>query len=574
MTDLNTVDPYDGTYTVAAPDEDVTGTTGADSVTGGAGANELLGLAGDDTLIGAAGNDGLDGGEGNDSLRGDAGDDTLTGGAGTDVLVGGDGIDLLRGGSDADTLTGGAGADVFEIGEGDVLTDFTAEDSITISVEANTTISVAAGDGSVVLSVDFDGDGTADLEATLNGVYKAVGFSLDGTTITYDPNATAPEEPEEPEDPEEPENPAEDPEPGIVGTTGDDTIAGTGDADTIDGAAGDDFLDGMAGDDVVQGGAGDDVVRGGAGADTLTGGPGIDTFQVGDGDVVTDFAADGSETLKLSASTATTVDVTPVDSGVEVAVDLDGDDQADVTVTLAGVYRANDFSISGTTISYSPYDRGAATPPEGYEVVQGTSMPETLEGGDGGDFFTPGAGDDTIEGGDGVDITLFTATRSQYAVSRSNDTLLVTGPEGSDRLDSVERLWFANGKLAFDDGAESAYRLYQAAFARDPDEEGLGYWVGQIDAGEALPTLAEHFMASAEYTENYGDSRSQTVQEFLNVLYQNVLGRVADEGGAEYWAWRLETGAVERPDVLAHFSESAENKGNVAAEIASGVWFV
>ncbi|WP_126976388.1 Hint domain-containing protein [Frigidibacter oleivorans] len=94
-------------------------------------------------------------------------------------------------------------------------------------------------------------------------------------------------------------------------TAGTDTIFANGGADTVhadagndlvDGGAGADLLDGGAGDDTLTGGAGNDTLLGGAGndrldgtqgADRLTGGEGADVFIVhGEGETVTDFAAD------------------------------------------------------------------------------------------------------------------------------------------------------------------------------------------------------------------------------------------------------------------------------------------
>ena len=46
----------------------------------------------------------------------------------------------------------------------------------------------------------------------------------------------------------------------------------------------------------------------------------------------------------------------------------------------------------------------------------------------------------------------------------------------------------------------------------------------------------------------------------MNTLYKNVLRRVADARGLNYWLGQLNSGAETRYEVLLGFSESAENK--------------
>jgi hypothetical protein len=65
-----------------------------------------------------------------------------------------------------------------------------------------------------------------------------------------------------------------------------------------------------------------------------------------------------------------------------------------------------------------------------------------------------------------------------------------------------------------------AYRLYQAAFDRVPDLEGLGYWIDQVDKGEPLWNLAHGFITSEEFKLKYGEN--PTNEEYIQALYQNV----------------------------------------------------
>lgn len=69
----------------------------------------------------------------------------------------------------------------------------------------------------------------------------------------------------------------------IGGTDGADTLRGTSGGDVIFGNGGDDVLIGNGGWDKLYGGPGDDVLRGGDGEDRLQGGPGNDTYIGGRG---------------------------------------------------------------------------------------------------------------------------------------------------------------------------------------------------------------------------------------------------------------------------------------------------
>ncbi|MEI7788716.1 MAG: DUF4214 domain-containing protein, partial [Chlorobiaceae bacterium] len=53
------------------------------------------------------------------------------------------------------------------------------------------------------------------------------------------------------------------------------------------------------------------------------------------------------------------------------------------------------------------------------------------------------------------------------------------------------------------------------------------------------------------------------------LLYHHVLGRDLDQGGYDFWINDLKEET--RAQVLAHFSESAENIANVAGVVSHGI---
>ena len=103
------------------------------------------------------------------------------------------------------------------------------------------------------------------------------------------------------------------------------------------------------------------------------------------------------------------------------------------------------------------------------------------------------------------------------------------------------------------------FRLYNAAFARFPDADGLEYWIDKYSSGENdSRSVASSFLISDEFKNLYGDNVSEST--YVNNLYKNVLGRDADAGGLNYWTGQLNNGNETRYEVLLGFSESAENK--------------
>lgn len=102
------------------------------------------------------------------------------------------------------------------------------------------------------------------------------------------------------------------------------------------------------------------------------------------------------------------------------------------------------------------------------------------------------------------------------------------------------------------DGA--VYRLYLAYFLRPADADGAAYWTGEAIRGVPLTIISGLFADSAEFVTRYG---SLSNEQFLQLIYANVLTRPADGAGYEYWRGQLNDG-VSRGDVMLAFSNSVE----------------
>ncbi len=110
-----------------------------------------------------------------------------------------------------------------------------------------------------------------------------------------------------------------------------------------------------------------------------------------------------------------------------------------------------------------------------------------------------------------------------------------------------------------EDHTGQMFRLYNAAFARFPDADGLEYWIEQNGSGiNSNRQVAQSFLASDEFSDKYGDNVS--TENYVKTLYNNILGRDPDPEGYDYWVGRLSSGAETRAEALLGFAESAENK--------------
>ncbi|NRB02565.1 MAG: DUF4214 domain-containing protein [Rhodobacteraceae bacterium] len=182
-------------------------------------------------------------------------------------------------------------------------------------------------------------------------------------------------------------------------------------------------------------------------------------------------------------------------------------------------------------------------------------------------------------GGDGLDFLIVDSAAADVRMQVGPDATVFMTPDwmfGDVRLTDVERITFNDGTLAFDaDGnAGEAYRLYQACFDRTPDDAGLGFWIDQLDEGGVdLLDMANHFIASAEFQSLYGTPSTLADNDFLTLLYENVLDRTPDKAGFDFWRTQQDDG-LSRADMLVYFSESAENVALTSSATDDGIWYI
>ena len=288
-------------------------------------------------------------------------------------------------------------------------------------------------------------------------------------------------------------------------------------------------------------------------------------------------------------STATfTLSTTSVAAGTSLSYTLSGVSAADITGgALSGTATVN---TSGTATISLPMVADFLT--EGAETLtvtaQGKSASMTVNDTSktavtvpvvtattAADTITNLAVSQNIDGGAGTDTLVYSSNSTAVVISKSggNTVLTNTATGEVDTLVNVERLKFADTAIALDTSGVGgqAYRVYKAAFNRTPDVGGLGFWISGMDGGVSLNAVAQGFVNSAEFKSVYG--ASPTNAQIVTRFYDNVLGRAAESGGYNYWLGVLNSGNANVAQVLASFSESAENQAGVIGLIGNGILY-
>jgi len=85
-------------------------------------------------------------------------------------------------------------------------------------------------------------------------------------------------------------------------------------------------------------------------------------------------------------------------------------------------------------------------------------------------------------------------------------------------------------------------KLYIATFDRAPDTQGLSYWV---NSALSLEEIASSFFEQIETMALYPDGYSNI--DFILAIYKNIFAREPDQEGLGYWLDRLDSGDISRP---------------------------
>jgi len=103
--------------------------------------------------------------------------------------------------------------------------------------------------------------------------------------------------------------------------------------------------------------------------------------------------------------------------------------------------------------------------------------------------------------------------------------------------------------------------VYIAAFNRAPDKSGLDYWVKKVtDDGWSVDDVSKSFFDSPEVAIKYPTTLSN--KDFLNTVYNNVLGRYGDEAGVAYWLEQMKNDITKDQMIMAIINGAKADSGD------------
>lgn len=174
------------------------------------------------------------------------------------------------------------------------------------------------------------------------------------------------------------------------------------------------------------------------------------------------------------------------------------------------------------------------------ESVIGSGLADTILGNAANNTVTGGAGDDLIDGAGGTDSAVFSGQRASYTLTLSASNARVSGgTDGTDTLIGVERLHFADVKLALDlaGNAGQVAKLLGAVFgpASVANKQYVGIGLSYLDTGMTYEELAALAVSATGTSAN---------NEVVSLLWSNLFGAPPTAEQAAPYVGMLAGGSV------------------------------
>ncbi len=246
------------------------------------------------------------------------------------------------------------------------------------------------------------------------------------------------------------------------------------------------------------------------------------------------------------------------------------DSDAGVTVTFNTIERVIQMGNGDDFVTVNGDQDTTLTGGDGNDTLVTSGGDDSIQGGAGNDSVFAGAGNDTIISGVGSDTidggTGFDTVRVGFdypgSATITGDVLFTSG-ENSVQLDNVQFVSFSNDHtLTIVDEADqaAAMRLYQTILGRAADEPGAEFYLDEaLDVPDPALVIAAGMLGSAEFTSEYGfNGENLDNTQFVELMYEQGLDRAADQAGLEFYVDQLDEGAT-RNQIAAEINASEES---------------
>ena len=257
------------------------------------------------------------------------------------------------------------------------------------------------------------------------------------------------------------------------------------------------------------------------------------------------FRVDSARTTESNANRVAISDVSSASGNLDLRVyDINGNllaesaTLASSTESVAFQAQVSDVYVQVYSTSGSPTTRYSlsiwneqsfgATP--NADTLYGSANDDVIDSLAGNDVIHPGLGNDTIDGGEGTDAVNYLQLRGLYSLDATNSGWTVNGQEGLDTLTNVERLQFADKKLALDLGAtqnsgQAVEFIGALAYPLAKDAGTFGLILGYFDQGYTLSSISD-LAVNIGLTASLAGSGSNA--DLAKLVFRNVVGTEAD----------------------------------------------
>ncbi|MFZ4699254.1 MAG: FG-GAP-like repeat-containing protein [Candidatus Methylumidiphilus sp.] len=255
-------------------------------------------------------------------------------------------------------------------------------------------------------------------------------------------------------------------------------------------------------------------------------------------------------------------------------IDLDGDGLSDfLSYLVFGDYQTHAGNIA---VLYTVLGNELAWGRQKSETLNGTGQSDFIRGYGGNDSISGTGGNDTIDGGNGTDTALFSGNRTGYAITKSSSGFTVSalaGSDGTDTLQNVERIRFADGGIALDVGStQSAGQtvlllgaVLPGRLVFDETKQVLrGAAIDLFDQGYSLQILSGAVMRLSIWDVLTGTA-TPTNTDMATYLLANVNGVAPDATtlASAVTSLNAETSFATQGNFLWHLAESSTNQIHV-----------
>lgn len=191
---------------------------------------------------------------------------------------------------------------------------------------------------------------------------------------------------------------------------------------------------------------------------------------------------------------------------------------------------------------------------------------ESIAGGAGKDVLTGFAGNDTLIGNENTDTAIYRGHFADYDINHNADgSWTIThkngGPDGTDTLNQIERIQYADISLALDLDSKAGItaKTLGAVFGRESvsNETFSGIGLNLLDGGISYEALMQ-FAINAALGSNAANHTA-----VVDLLYENVVGFAPSAADEAYYVGLLESGVHTIASIGIFAADTTLNQENI-----------